>query len=105
MKRLFLSFASLVFVMLPMSASVFAQSTPVNYIGINFGPITTSTSYNYNWSTGTMTLGTATGSVSSTGNGLESQVSDPTPPPPTDMEHLLDRTTREIAYRRRSGPL
>jgi hypothetical protein len=61
---------------------LFAQSTPVNYIGINFSPITTSTSYNYNWSTGTMTLGTATGTVSSTQNVLSNSVSDPTPPDP-----------------------
>ena len=63
-------------------ALVFAQSMPVNYIGVNFSPITTSTSYNYDWSTGTMTLGTATASVYSTQNLLENSVSDPTPPDP-----------------------
>ncbi len=83
MKRPFLSFVSLVLVMLVVPvALVFAQSTPVNYIGVNFSPITTSTSYNYNWSTGTLTLGTATGSVYSTQNALENSVSDPTPPNP-----------------------
>ena len=83
MKTLLFSFVSLVFVMLivPM-APVFAQSMPVNNIGVNFSPITTSTSYNYNWSTGTMTVGTATGSVSATQNVLESSFSDPTPPDP-----------------------
>jgi hypothetical protein len=63
-------------------APAFAQSTPVNYIGINFSPITTSTSYNYDWYAGTLTLGTAAGSVSSTQNALENSVSDPTPPDP-----------------------
>jgi hypothetical protein len=63
-------------------ALVFAQSTPVNYIDVNFSPITTSTSYNYNWSTGTLTLGTASASVSSTLNVLENSASDPTPPAP-----------------------
>src|SRR2546425_10941658 len=83
MKRLFLSFVSLVFV-IPVvpGALVFAQSTPVNYIDVNFSPITTSTSYNYNWSTGTLTLGTASASVYSTLNVLENSVSDPTPPEP-----------------------
>jgi hypothetical protein len=58
MKRLSLSFVSVVFVMLLVPvAPVFAQSTPVNYIGVNFSPITTSTSYNYDWSTGTLNLG------------------------------------------------
>jgi len=80
MKTLFLSFVSLMFV-IPV-ALVFAQSMPVNYIGVNFSPITTSTSYNYDWSTGTMTLGTATASVYSTQNLLENSVSDPTPPDP-----------------------
>jgi len=72
----------LAFVMLvaPMTP-VFAQ-TPINYVGINFSPITTSVSYNYDWSTGTMTLGTATASVYSTQNVLESSFSDPTPPDP-----------------------
>jgi hypothetical protein len=61
---------------------VFAQSMPVNYIGINFSPITASTSYNYDWSAGTMTLGTAIGSVHSTQSILANQVADPTPPDP-----------------------
>src|SRR5713101_8200864 len=83
MKRLFLSFVSLVFVMLLVPVTpLCAQSTPVNYIGINFSPITTSMSYNCNWSTGTMTVGTATAGVYSTQNVLENHVSDPTPPDP-----------------------
>src|SRR5690348_1464120 len=74
---------SLVFVMLVVAAApVLAQSTPVNFTGVNFSPITTSTSYNYNWSTETMTLGNASASVYSTQNVLESHVSDPTPPDP-----------------------
>src|SRR5690242_7064782 len=75
-------FVPLVFVMLVVPLTRATTSTPVNYIGINFSPITTSTSYNYDWSSGTMTLGTATGSVSSTQNVLESSASDPTPPDP-----------------------
>jgi len=83
MKKPFISLVSFVFAMLFAPATpVFAQSTPVNYIGTNFSPITTSTSYNYNWSTGTMTLGTATASVSSTQNVLENSVADPKPPTP-----------------------
>jgi len=61
---------------------VIAQSTPVNFINVNFSPITTSTSYNYDWSSGTMTLGTATASVSSTQNVLQNTASDPAPPDP-----------------------
>ena len=77
------SFVSLVFVMLLVAmTSAFAQSTPVNYVGINFSPITTSNSYNYDWFTGAMTLGTATGSVYSTQLVLASQAADPTPPDP-----------------------
>lgn len=77
------TFVSLAFGMLVGAATaMFAQSTPVNYTGINFSPITTSTSYNYDWSTGTMTLGTASASVYSTQNILESRVSDRTPPDP-----------------------
>lgn len=64
------------------AAPAFGQSTPVNSIGINFSPITSSMSYNYDWSTGTLTLGTATGSVYSTQNVLVNSVSDPTPPDP-----------------------
>jgi hypothetical protein len=90
MKRLFLTFISLTFAMLAVpSALLFAQSTPVNIIGVNFSPITTSTSYNYNWSTGTMTLGSAAASVSSTQNILENNVSDPTPPEPNGYGTFL----------------
>src|SRR5579863_6768405 len=75
------AFVLLTFIMLAVTL-VFAQLLPVNHIGINFSPITTSTSYNYNWSTGALTLGSATGSMSSSQNAVESQVSDPTPPDP-----------------------
>ncbi len=76
-----LSLGALLFVSV-VKAPAFAQSTPVNYIGINFSPITTSMSYNYDWSTGTLTLGTATASVYSTENALENSISDPKPPDP-----------------------
>ena len=80
MQRLFISIG---FMMLVVGVTlVFAQSTPVNFIGVNFNPITNSTSYNYDWSIGTMTLGTATGAVSSMQNVVENHVSDPTPPDP-----------------------
>lgn len=86
MHRVFLSFVSFVFVLIVASVTpALAQSTPstpANYVGINFSPITNTTSYNYDWSTGTMTLGTASASVSSTLNILENSVSDPTPPDP-----------------------
>ena len=61
---------------------VLAQTPPVDYIGIDFSPITTSASYNYNWSNGTMTVGTASASVSSAQGVLQNKVSDPTPPDP-----------------------
>lgn len=64
------------------SAALVESSTPVNYIGVNFGPITSTTSFNYDWSTGYLTDGTAAASVSSTENALEARVSDPTPPDP-----------------------
>lgn len=74
---------SLMFVMLVVGARLgFTESLPINYISVNFSPITTTTSYNYNWSTGTMALGTATASVFSTQNVLVNQVNDPTPPDP-----------------------
>lgn len=57
-------------------------STPVNFIGVNFAPIYSTTSYNYHWSTGTLTEGTATGSVVSTANTFQALVSDPSPPDP-----------------------
>jgi hypothetical protein len=83
MKRPFLSFVSLMFAMLAVPVTlVFAQSLPVNYIGVNFSPITTSTSSNYNWSTGTLTVGTASASVYSTLNVFAGTASDPTPPDP-----------------------
>jgi hypothetical protein len=58
------------------------SSTPVNYTGVNFAPITSTTSYNYDWSTGTLTAGTATASVFSTTNAVQNVVSDPSPPDP-----------------------
>ena len=64
------------------AAAAFAQSAPLNCVGINFSPITISTSHNYDWSTGTMTLGTATASVYSAQNILANSVADPTPPDP-----------------------
>src|SRR5437588_1603199 len=83
MRRPFPWLALLVFVMLIAPVTrIIAQSTPVNFINVNFSPITTSTSYNYDWSSGTMTLGTATASVSSTQNVLQNTVSGPAPPDP-----------------------
>lgn len=83
MHKAFLSLILLAFVWMVVPATPgLAQSTPVNYVGINFSPITNSMSYNYDWSTGTMTLGTAAASVSSTLNMLENRASDPTPPDP-----------------------
>ncbi|HWC72749.1 MAG TPA: hypothetical protein VG454_02355 [Gemmatimonadales bacterium] len=58
------------------------SSTPVDYLGVNFGPIVSTTSYNYDWETGELTEGTATGSVSSTTNALEARIVDPSPPDP-----------------------
>ena len=83
-----------------------AQSVPVNAIGVNFSPLTTSMSYNYDWSTGTLTLGTATGSVYSTKNILESSVSDPTPPAPNGYGTFIG-TARPVRSPRRgrSGPV
>lgn len=83
MRRPFPWFTLLVFVMLFVPVTrIIAQSVPINFINMNFSPITNSTSYNYDWSSGTMTLGTATASVSATQNVIENTVSDPAPPDP-----------------------
>lgn len=80
MKKTLISFVcGTVFVAL---SPVDAQSTPVNFVGINFSPIANSASYNYNWNTGTMTVGSATAAVSSTQGVVENRASDPTPPDP-----------------------
>jgi hypothetical protein len=52
---------------------------PVNFIGTNFGPITTTISSNYDWATGTLAPSTATASVFST-SGLVENVYLGTPP-------------------------
>ena len=64
--------------------SVFADSTPVNYIGVNFNPITTTVSYNYNFQTGKLTPGTATATALAIGNIFLTVISDPTPPDPAN---------------------
>jgi hypothetical protein len=58
------------------------SSTPVNLVGVNFGPILSSTSSNYDWSTGALTPGTAASSMFSTTNLIQNTVSDPKPPDP-----------------------
>ena len=63
----------------PVSADT---STPLNYVGINFAPISTSTSYNYDFNTGDLTPGTATATVSSTSGVLNAVAADPAPPAP-----------------------
>lgn len=82
MKRVSVSFDWLVLVMLVVLVRPGVAQSPVNYVGVNFNPITDSTSYNYNWSTAAMTLGTATASVFSTQNVFQNSASDPTPPDP-----------------------
>lgn len=57
-------------------------SVPVNYVGVNFSPITTAVSYNYNFLTGEVVPGTATATILSTGNVFQAVVTDPTPPDP-----------------------
>jgi hypothetical protein len=64
-------------------------SLPVNYVGLNFAPITTSTSHNYNWSTGALTSGTASASVFSTANAVQNTVHDPSPPDPNGFGTFL----------------
>ena len=64
------------------SSASAGNSVPVNYVGVNFAPITTSTSYNYDWSTGALTPGTASASVFSTANAVQNTVADPSPPDP-----------------------
>lgn len=70
---------------------------PVNYIGVNFAPIYSTTSYNYDWSTGTLTEGTATGSVFSTANTLQALVSDPSPPDPNGFGTFIG-TARPMRF-------
>lgn len=64
-------------------------SLPVNYVGVNFAPITSTTSSNYNWSTGTLTPGTASASVFSTANAVQNSVADPSPPDPNGYGTFL----------------
>lgn len=73
-------------------------STPVNYISVNFGPITSTTSFNYDWSTGELTEGTAAASVSSTANVFEALVSDPTPPDPPNGFGTFIGTARPVRF-------
>ena len=84
-----LPIAALTAISLAAVTPVFAQLGPVNFIGLNFNPITTTTSYNYDWITGAMTLGTATGSMSAKQNTVRSQASDPTPPDPNGYGTFL----------------
>jgi hypothetical protein len=58
-------------------------STPVNYIGTNISPITTTVSYNYDFLTGTLSPGTATMTFLSIDNVVLSFISDPSPPDPS----------------------
>src|SRR5690348_16243458 len=50
--------SGLILAALSVSASA-DTSLPVNYVSVNFAPITTTTSSNYNWATGALTPGTA----------------------------------------------
>lgn len=58
------------------------SGTPVNFIGVNFDPITSSTSSNYDWSTGTLSSSTASASVFSSANVVQHAFADPSPPDP-----------------------
>lgn len=73
--------SGLILAALSVSASA-DTSLPVNYVSVNFAPITTTTSSNYNWATGALTPGTASASVFSTANAVQNSVSDPSPPDP-----------------------
>lgn len=71
------------------SSAAAGGSVPVNYVGINFAPITTWASSNYNWATGALTPGTASASVFSTTNAVQNNVSDPSPPDPNGFGTFL----------------
>jgi len=58
------------------------SSTPVNFVGVNFSPITTTISYNHDFLTGEIIADTAIASIFSTANVFQALVSDPTPPRP-----------------------
>ena len=60
-------------------SAVFGDSTPVNYIGANLVPITTTVSYDYDYLTGTLTPGTLTATDLAFGNMLFTAVADPSP--------------------------
>src|SRR2546427_12169776 len=64
------------------SAVLGDSSTPVNFVGVNFSPITTTISYNYDFLTGEVIPGTAIASIFSTANVFQALVSDATPPDP-----------------------
>jgi hypothetical protein len=64
------------------SAVLGDSAIPVNFVSVNFTPITTTVSYNYDFATGALTQGTATASVFSSNNVFQSLVSDPSPPTP-----------------------
>jgi hypothetical protein len=58
------------------------SSVPLNYVGVNFNPITSTISSNYDFITGQLTPGTASASVSSLTGVLQAVATDPTPPAP-----------------------
>lgn len=58
------------------------SSLPLNYVGVNFLPITSTISSNYDFTTGELTPGTASVSVSSATGILQAAANDPTPPAP-----------------------
>lgn len=79
--------------------SASADSTnPVNYVGLNFSPISSMESYNYDFSTGTMTAGTATASVSSTANIFQSVITDATPPSDPSGSGTFIGTARPVRF-------
>lgn len=50
------------------------SSTPLNYVNVNFAPITSTISYNYDFSTGAMTTSTASATVFSTMNVFQNSI-------------------------------
>lgn len=62
------------------SAAFGDTSTPVNYVGANFNPVTTTVSFNYDFLSGGLSPGTATATALAVNNIMVTSVSDPTPP-------------------------
>jgi hypothetical protein len=74
------------------------SSTPVNYISVNFSPITTTQSYTYDFATGTISASTATATVFSTLNLFQNTINaDPPSSTPNGYGTFIG-TAQPVTY-------